>query len=188
MSIIVFVGASGTGKSTAADALCEQYGAQYVVSYTSRSQRPDEPSNGAMLYDVPRADLEMWQVNGEMEWVDEYAGNLYGTKKKDLEEACKTNELRLMILVPPVLLRLDAVIKQWGGEVTYLFFDPAPDAVLAERMKVRNISPGEYAARMAKVAWYQDESEKTGLPFVHIQNEGTIPELVTNVVAAVTKK
>lgn len=180
--IAVFIGASGVGKSTAADALLDRHGARYVLSYTSRSRRADEPDNGAMVYGVPKSNFELWSRKGEMEWVDEYAGNLYGTKKADLKDACEKETLRLMILIPPVLLRLDEKVKAYGGKVIYLFFDPPAREILEERTKSRDTSPSEHGQRMAKIEWYREESQKTGLPLIHISNEGTKDELVEQIV------
>jgi len=188
VSIIVFVGTSGAGKSTAADALCNTHGAKYILSYTTRARRADEIDRrtGEYAFDISKEDFRTWQDSDDMEWVDEFAGNLYGTKKADIQEACETDELRAVILIPTVLTRFDNAVKRYGGKVKYLFFDPAPDTVLETRMKDRKVTKGQQEARMAKIAWFKFEADKTGLPFVHITNEGTIDELVKKVEVVVT--
>jgi len=181
MSILVLVGAFGVGKSTAGDALCEKYGAHYLKSYTSRSTRSDEPDNGAMIYDVPRQELQLMNERGEMEWVDEYVGHLYGTKKQDIKTACESRECYIMILVPTVLLRLDNVVREYCGRVEYIFFDPISDTELGRRMDERGLPREEIEARLKKINWYKEESEKTGLEFTHIKNDGTPEELIREI-------
>jgi guanylate kinase len=189
MSIIVFVGTSGAGKSTAADALCATHGARYILSYTTRARRADEADRrfGEYAFGTTREDFKTWQDAGLMEWADEFAGNLYGTKKADLQEASETKDLRVVILIPTVLARFDTAIKRYGGKATYLFFDPSPEQVLENRMKDRKTGVAERDVRMAKIAWFETESEKTGLLFTQINNNSTVAELVKRVANIATR-
>ncbi|HEY9874682.1 MAG TPA: guanylate kinase [Candidatus Obscuribacterales bacterium] len=84
--LIVLTGPSGVGKGTLLRSLLQSHPELYLsVSVTTRSPRPGEV-DGKNYYFVSRSQFEEMVQAGELlEWA-EYAGNCYGTPRRQVEE------------------------------------------------------------------------------------------------------
>lgn len=134
--LIVLTGPSGVGKGTLLRSLLKRHPELYLsTSATTRSPRPGEV-DGREYFFVTRPEFERMIANGELlEWA-EFAGNLYGTPRKAVEEQiqqgdwvileielegarqiCQTfpNAVRLFIL-PPSMPELEFRIRNRGQD------------------------------------------------------------------------
>lgn len=84
--LIVLTGPSGVGKGTLLRSLLKRHPDLYLsVSITTRAPRPGE-INGQHYYFVSRPEFERMAANNELlEWA-EFAGNYYGTPRRDVEQ------------------------------------------------------------------------------------------------------
>lgn len=83
-TVIVLVGASGTGKTTLMNAIYEKYGIPKLITTTTRKPRPNEV-DGVDYYFVSKNEfLRRQQSNNFIEFT-QYAGNFYGLEKEELE-------------------------------------------------------------------------------------------------------
>ncbi|HXF94855.1 MAG TPA: guanylate kinase [Gemmatimonadales bacterium] len=87
--VVVLSAPSGAGKTTIARALVARRGdVAYSVSATTRAPRPDE-RDGTAYYFLSRPEFERRVRAGEfLEWA-EYAGELYGTLRSEVEGALR---------------------------------------------------------------------------------------------------
>lgn len=79
MSIILLVGASGSGKTTIGKEL-ERYGVKQLVSFTTRPMRDGE-MHGVDYHFTNKEDL----VESELAEISYYNGNTYGLSKHEIE-------------------------------------------------------------------------------------------------------
>lgn len=81
--ILVLLGASGTGKSTIEKKLVEQYNFEKIISFTTRTMRPNE-INGRDYYFVSNTEFEEILNENQFAEYDEYSQHrFYGTLKSD---------------------------------------------------------------------------------------------------------
>lgn len=97
--LTVITGPSGVGKGTLVSRLLERHpGIWLSISATSRAPRGGE-SDGVQYFFLSRADFEAEVATGGLlEWA-EFAGNLYGTPRRPVEEQLASGR--------PVLLEIE---------------------------------------------------------------------------------
>ena len=124
--MLVLVGPSASGKTEAAKQLIDKYKMRKLVTYTSRSKRPNE-IEGVDYHFLTKEEFEK-RIKEDffLEYVD-YNGNYYGTSKEGLDED------KVVILEPTglkhYLLKAKDKIK-----ICYL---KCPIEIREERMKNR---------------------------------------------------
>lgn len=159
--LIILTGKTASGKDTIKSALLKKYpNLKKIITTTSRALRQNEirgadPDNiGADHHFLTRDEFESKIKAGEFAEYVQYGGNLYGTQKKDLEQA-KTNdalwridpsragEVRNFInrtFAPDIA---DDLIKR----VVVIYIN-APEGVILQRLRDRGLSEIEIRKRM----------------------------------------
>jgi guanylate kinase len=139
---------SGTGKTTLVRRLAEILpGLALSRSYTSRAARAGE-RDGIDYNFVTRAEFEAMAARGEfLEWADVF-GNLYGTRRGDVE--------RLLASGRDVVLVIDVQgarqVRRSGLETTAIFVLPPSFAVLEQRLRGRSKDDEEAIRRRLATA------------------------------------
>lgn len=80
--MLALVGGSASGKSTVEKILCDDYGYNKIISYTTRSPRVGE-SNGVDYHFIEKSEFIKLKSEGFFAETAEYNGWLYGTARKD---------------------------------------------------------------------------------------------------------
>jgi len=128
--IFVISGSSGVGKGTVIEGFLKRNPEfSLSISCTTRPMRPGEV-DGANYYFLSRSEFEQAVKNGEfLEWA-EFAGNLYGTRRKNIREntileidtqgalqvKAKIPDAVLIFICPPSLEELEARLRGRGTE------------------------------------------------------------------------
>ncbi len=151
---IILTGKTASGKDTIKSALLQKYPTlKKVITTTSRTPRFNE-QNGIDYNFLTRPEFEDKIQKQEFAEYVEYGGNLYGTQKKELEQA----------LTGDILWKID---PSRGGEVrdfikrayapnlaqdlikrVIVIYINAPDEVILQRLQKRGLSEGEIKKRM----------------------------------------
>ena len=131
--LYVMTGASGVGKDTIWQAaLPEIDNLHYAVSATTREQRPGE-IHGRHYYFYSRDEFKTLIEEGGLLEHAEYAGDLYGTPKRQLESMLAAG---LDALVKPELVGARE-IKRKMPEAVMIFIAPPSLSELEQRLKRR---------------------------------------------------
>ena len=145
-AVVVLAAPSGSGKTTIARALVERWPERYgfSVSGTTRPPRPGE-REGIDYYFLPRAEFLRRVTAGEFLESAEYAGELYGTLKREVD--------RLLGAGRHVLLDIEvqgaAQVRRLypGAASRMIFILPPSGAELLRRLEGRRT---EAAAALVK--------------------------------------
>jgi len=148
--VVVLSAPSGGGKTTIAHALLKgRPDLGYSVSATTRAPRAAE-RDGVAYYFVPRPEFERRVRAGELlEWA-EYAGELYGTLRGEVERVLKTGR--------HAVLNIDVqgarqVRRAYPPPRSVSVFVLPPSAqVLVQRLRGRNTEGGTALARRLEQA------------------------------------
>jgi guanylate kinase len=146
-------GPSGVGKSTLVNRVIARVpGLVYVVSYTTRPQRPTEVE-GRDYHFVSRREFERLREAGELiEWAEVY-GHLYGRSRAAIERELDAGR--------DVILSIDvqgaANFRTLGMPLISIFLLPPSWAVLAERLRARKTDAHRSLERRLSIA--RDEVE-----------------------------
>lgn len=147
--LLVVSGPSGSGKDSLVDALrVAEPKLAYSVSATTRPPRPGE-IEGQHYWFLERAEFERRRAAGEFLETRDYAGNLYGTPRKPIEEALAGG--RDLVMKPEVNGAM--AIKILYPQAVLVFLTVPSAAILRERLEQRRTeSPETIEERVAIAA------------------------------------
>lgn len=135
--LLVLSAPSGGGKTTLAKKLLEQRpDTAYSVSATTREPRPGE-EHGKAYYFLTRLEFERRVAAGEfLEWA-EYAGNLYGTLRNEIERIFAAGKHAVLDIEVQGARKVRASFP----EAVHVFVLPPSGQVLLERLQGRGDLP-----------------------------------------------
>ena len=96
--ILIIVGPSGSGKTAVAETLIRTNRCIKITTCTTRSPRPGE-IDGIHYNFMDEEEFEGYEACGEFVETFEYAGNKYGTRKKDVEELIQRPDTDIVIVM-----------------------------------------------------------------------------------------
>ena len=138
--LIVVTGPSGVGKGTLLQKLLERYPDRilFSISATTRSPRTGE-EHGREYFFWDRAEFEQKRDTGEfLEWA-EYAGNLYGTPRKPIDQAIALGQIVLL----EIELEGARQVAQSFPSAKRIFIEPPSMEVLENRLRDRSTDSDE---------------------------------------------
>lgn len=142
--ILVLVGGSGSGKTMVANRLVADYGYKKVITTTTRTPRPGE-TNGKDYHFISKDEFLDMKNNGRFVEYTEYAGNMYGTSKDEMDSILSGRT--------PAVIVMDGVgakfMKDTYGDSVCIahIFREKRDIILS--ILKRNIPDEEKAERIA---------------------------------------
>jgi guanylate kinase len=131
--LTVLSGPSGVGKGTVVAKVRDLYPHVWVsVSCTTRAPRPDE-TDGVQYHFVTRDQFQAMIAAGELLEFAEFAGNLYGTPRRAVDEHLRAGE--------PALLEIELQgarqVREAMPEAQFLFLAPPSWQELTRRLTGR---------------------------------------------------
>jgi guanylate kinase len=146
--LIVLTGPSGVGKGTLVRSLLQSHPELYLsVSVTTRSPRPGE-INGKHYYFVSREQFDMMIAQEQLlEWA-QFAGNCYGTPRKQVEEKIQQGKSVLL----EIELEGARQIRTSFPEAMRIFILPPSMQELEQRLRGRGQDSEEAIARRLRRA------------------------------------
>jgi len=146
---LVLCGPSGSGKSTLIKQLMNDFKDVFgfSVSHTTRSPRPGE-IDGKDYHYVSKEVMQDGINNGEFIESAIYAGNIYGTSKKSIQDVQLCNRI--------CILDIDSQgvksIKQTQLYPLYVFVQPPSMEVLEQRLRARSTETEESLQKRLQIA------------------------------------
>lgn len=169
--LFVMTGASGVGKDTIWQAaLPDIDNLHYGVSATTREQRPGE-IHGKHYYFYGRDDFEELIADGELVEHAEYAGDLYGTPKRQLEQMLTEGK---DVLLKPELVGARQINEKLSAAVM-IFIAPPSMNELERRLRGRGTDSEEKIQRRLSRA---REEIKAVKEFDYVVVNDTLPVAV----------
>ena len=140
---VVLAAPSGTGKTTIAHRLVEGTG-EFVFSVSATTRPPRKGERNGMDYEfLGRAEFEGMVARDELsEWAEVH-GNLYGTPRRNFDEAAERGEY----LVLDIDVQGARQIQKKVPEALLVFVIPPSAEVLVSRLTKRGTEADEEVAR-----------------------------------------
>ena len=154
--MLVVSGPSGSGKDSLVSALRRlEPDLAYSTSVTTRAPRPGE-LDGVHYHFVTHERFR--QLTAEDAFIEtrEYAGNLYGTPKKFVDDSLRSS---IDVVMKPEVHGAMAMKRAYRRAALVFVTAPTPD-VLAQRLMERSTESGDAIARRLEIA--QDEMQWIG--------------------------
>jgi guanylate kinase len=133
--LVVVTGPSGVGKGTLLQILSDRHPGRLLFSISATTRRPRQGEiDGREYFFWTRQQFEQEREAGAfLEWA-EYAGNLYGTPRKAIEEWIQLGQI---IILEIELVGARQVAKNFP-EAKKIFVAPPSLALLEQRLRQRN--------------------------------------------------
>lgn len=181
--LIVISAPSGTGKTTVIKHLLEKLpAAAVIVTTTTRPPRPEE-TDGMHYYFVSTAEFEDKLARGEFAEHAQYAGNLYGIERRELEEKLAAHSL---VLVTPEV-KGKRQIDNLGIASISVFLEPEDLNALRERLERRKTLPKDEMERRLAAA----KNEMAAAPeydYRVLNREGRLHEAVDEILGILDRE
>lgn len=178
MTIITLTAASGSGKTSIAGWLLDNYPQYFSIlpSNTTRDPRP-----GDLPGEYNYLSLEEYlslKENNEFAWTPEPVhGNYYATLNQDLETALNSDsEYHLCCIIPEIMPVLSSFVQKRNGLFVPFYIDTLEQDILIERLRNRGDSEDKIKQRIIDCRNWEQDARKSNIPYVHIQNNTTIEE------------
>ena len=179
--LIVLSGLSGAGKDAVLSRLRQSdYSLEFIVTVTTRPQRPIEKDNVDYHFVSPDEFQEMIERDELLEWANVY-GNWYGVPRQPVRQALADGR--------DTVIKVDvqgvATIKKIIPQAAFIFLAPPSIEELVSRLKRRQTeSADELDLRIKTV-----EEELKQLPlfdYIVFNREGEIDRAVADIGAIIT--
>lgn len=190
---IILTGKTASGKDTIKLHLLKKYPSlKKVMTTTSRTPRVNE-KNGVDYFFLSRNDFEKKIEQKVFAEFVEYGGNLYGTEKKELEQALNSDilwkidpsragEARDFIKIAFPDHLAEELIKK-----LVVIYVTVSDEIVLQRLKKRNLSEAEIQKRMSDDVKIWQQYEKS-YDFVVENIPGKLDETVDKIINIIETK
>lgn len=187
--IVTFTGPSGSGKSTLMEELLSiDPRFHWMESVTTRMRR-DSDSHGEYRY-VNNDLFEAMRAAGAFAWDKQVHGGQYGTTKASIEAALASEVPTLMHLVPDCV----PILRGFAKDRVLSFFVHVGNPIeLRRRIQHRSRQGGHYIGnaeleeRIQSCKRWAEEARASELPYIFINNGGTINEAMGDVIEGLKK-
>lgn len=176
--LFIVSGPSGAGKSSLCAALLESCpDLKLSVSCTTRSPRPSE-KNGRDYFFLTRSEFETQRDSGEfLEWAEVH-GNLYGTRRVDVEAMLGAGS--------DVLLEIDwqgarQVADKIPAAIRIFILPPSLDELRQRLMKRAQDSVDVVARRVAAARLEMDHADEAHHRIINADFDQALKELCSKV-------
>ena len=161
-TLFCVIGPSGSGKSTYVKYAIEKLGYGEIISTTSRTPRSGE-IDGKDYHFVSKEQFESL----EMIQRDEYAGNYYGTAKRDLDFAFQDSNYAFMVITYESSQYFKNMFKEknMGIDVVSIFIH-TPIEELEKRMILRGDDPVKIKERIENIVNRKEYENKDKVDFI----------------------
>lgn len=148
--VVILSAPSGGGKTAITTALLERYPKRfgYSVSATTRKPRPGE-KDGEAYHFIMRDEFERRKRDGDFLETAEYAGELYGTLRSEVQEVLSRGVDVLLDIEVQGARQVRAV---YGSSSISVFLIPPSAKVLLERLKSRRTESVTEVAKRIRIA------------------------------------
>jgi guanylate kinase len=148
--VVILSAPSGGGKTAVTRALLERYPTRfgYSVSATTRRPRPGE-RDGAAYHFLTREDFERRKAAGEFLEFAQYAGELYGTLRSEVQDILARGLNALLDIEVKGARQVRAV---YGARSISIFLVPPSARVLLNRLRARRTESRSEMARRVQIA------------------------------------
>lgn len=165
--LVIFIGPSGSGKSSIAQHLIYNFEAVKIVSTTSREPRPGEV-DGIHYHFVSKEKFEEMIANDEFVEFAKYSSNYYGTSKKEIEKKIKSDRLVVNVMEIGGALK----IKEMFPETKIIFCYAEIDSLM-QRMYDRGDS-FENIKKRVKFLFDEEEYKNSDKADFVLNNNGEL--------------
>lgn len=177
--VVVLASPSGGGKTTIARTILERYPQTfgYSVSATTRRPRAGE-KDGEAYHFLTREEFADWQKQGRFVETAEYAGELYGTLKSEVEQVLRSGR--------HVLLDIEVdgarqVRKTYADAITIFILPASPQVLIQRLLSRKSESLAEVLKRVERAKYELREI----VAFDRLVRNDTVDEAVAAVVRIV---
>ena len=169
--MLILVGASATGKTEIVKKLVSDYGIKKMVTYTTRSKRPNEVDGVDYNFITKEEFLKLKEENKFVETVC-YNNNYYGTLKNDVSDD------KVVILEPS---GLESFYSVFPDELMCVYIH-TDKSIREKRMRSRGDSDESIAQRLAKDDEIFDINKISHIDQIILNNdENNIDEVVSTI-------
>jgi guanylate kinase len=179
--VMVVTGPSGVGKGTIINRILEDH-PEYVLSISATTREPREGEvHGTDYYFLSRDVFQERVDKGEFLEYAEYAGNLYGTPRAELDRMVKA-------LVLEIEIKGALQVRETLPEALQVFILPPSFETLRERLVGRGTDkPEVIERRLARAREELDEAEREAAHFGNRIVNDDLEESVRELEALVAK-
>lgn len=190
--LVILTGKTASGKDTIKATLLQKYpNLKRIITTTSRTPRFNE-KDGVDYHFLSRSEFEGKIKSGDFAEYVEYGGNLYGTQRKELEQAIQTDTLwkidpsragEVRDFITRVFPK--DMAGQLKNRVKVIYIN-TPDEVVLQRLQKRGLSEEEIQKRMAddRSIW---QKYGQNYDFVVENTPGKLEETINQVIQIVEK-
>lgn len=151
--IIILLGNSGSGKTTQIKKIEKNFNIDRIVTATTRSKRPGEIDE-VDYYFVTVEEFEDLKTSGELLEYAKYAGNFYGTIKRELEKYTGAKNGIAAVEIQGI-----KNIKAAFKDKCLSIYLKISKEVLVERLKIRGDGEEKIKDRLSHFADYEKYSD-----------------------------
>lgn len=148
--VVIVSAPSGAGKTTITRRLVELHPDKFDLSISATTRKPRAGErNGQAYHFLSRDEFQRWKQDGRFLETAEYAGEWYGTPKREVDRILASGRHALLDIE---VVGAEQIRKAWKGDTPItVFVLPSSPHVLLERLRERKTeSPDQLYKRLER--------------------------------------
>ncbi|MEX0668494.1 MAG: guanylate kinase [Candidatus Saccharimonadales bacterium] len=184
-NIFILAGPSGVGKNTILKTILKNHpDFQRPINYTTRSPRDGEIDGVDYFFNTPKDDFPKLLEEGELIEYVEFAGEFYGTSKKQLEEAISSDKSICTVMEVDGALQ---VKQAFSERVVLIFIMPPNVEALKSRLNSRHSETKQQIAKRLGRVDYEVDIGKNQFDYQVINPDNHPEKAVSDIEAIIAK-